>query len=529
MRRGGDRVTLVRARRIYAVDGDFSTHECMAVREGRVLALGDFASLSERHPGARVMDYGNACVYPGFYDPHSHFLSYGIMLGRVDLSGTASWEEAVERLSERRAQAAAEPWILGRAWDQNRWQGGAFPTRELLDRAIPDRPALAIRIDGHAGIANSHALALAGLGDGSEVPGGRLLRDGGGRLTGLVMDGALEAVKAIIPVPDDAARHRAVLEAQARCLAAGLTSVSNAGTDAADARFLREVSRSGELKVGMYAMLRPEKMDEGVFSAKEPVLEGRFTARSFKMFADGALGSRGAWLLAPYADDPGNRGLPTLEPGALRAACAAAKARGFQMNVHAIGDASARMVLDIFQEFLEPGNDLRWRIEHAQIVDPGDMPRFGRLGVIPSVQASHATADMGWIQERLGSGRMQHAHPYRELLAQNGWLANGSDFPFERIEPIFGFHAAVARKDAAGLPPGGFQPENALAREQALRAMTAWAARANFEEGDRGSLEAGKSADYVALSEDLMTAPEKSLRGIRVEATVIAGETLHGG
>jgi len=515
---------LVHAHRIYTVDTAFSFTECMAVNDGRIVAFGSRARLEATYRPHRKLDLGNATVYPGFMDPHCHFLSYGYVLQRADLFDTKSWEEAVDRLVAHHLHSG-DYWVQGRGWNQNEWKPREFPTKELLDRAFPDNPVLAIRVDGHAAMANTKALDLAGVDDRTTVEGG-LLAKSGGRLTGFLLDNAIDLVKKAIPVPDQQTRRHALTAAQAKCFAAGLTSVSNAGTELEDLLLINSMEEEGELAIRIYAMLTATADNIERIALHGPMLKDRLTVRSFKMFADGALGSRGAYLLEPYADDPGNRGLLTLRPEELERVCGIARACGFQMNVHAIGDAAARMILDIYEKFLEPGNDLRWRIEHAQLVHPDDLPRFGRLGVIPSVQTTHATSDMGWTAERLGQERMRSAHIYRQLLEQNGWLANGSDFPIERIEPLRGFRSAVLRKDDAGRPEGGFQPENALTREQALRAMTIWAARANFEEKSRGSLEPGKWADFTVLDTDLIEASDTALMEAKVLMTAIGGEIV---
>ena len=518
-------VTLLLNARFHAVDEAFSVFGAMAFAGGRILALGSEDELRGRFPFAARIDGGGAFAYPGLMDPHCHFLNYGYMLQRADLFDTASWEETVGRLvvyRDRRGGAGGRGWILGRGWDQNRWPGRAFPDRELLDWAFPDRPVLATRVDGHAGIANSKALALAGIDESTRVEGGECVKREG-RLTGLLVDNALDLVKAAIPPVDAATKREAFLLAQGGCLAVGLTSVSDAGTQLPEALAMMEAQDSGELGIRIYGMLRPTPENVETFISKGPLLRERLTFRSIKMFADGALGSRGSFLLEPYADDPGNRGLRCESDEEIDRACALAARHGYQMNVHCIGDGALRAVLDVYARHLKPGNGLRWRIEHAQVVDPADLPRFRELGVVPSIQAAHATSDMSWAGGRLGP-RIRRAYDYRSLLGQLGWLANGSDFPIEKVNPIFGFHAAVARVDAEGRPEGGFQPEGGLTRVEALRAMTCWAARANFEEDSRGSLEPGKFADFVLLDRDLMAAPAEDLRGARVLGTWLGGE-----
>ena len=515
---------LVLNARIYTVDGDFSTAEALAVRRGRVAGVGASEEIRRRFPAERTLDARGQFVYPGFFDPHSHLISYGLTLGMADLVGARSWEDVVERCRRHR-QEQPGGWLLGRGWDQNLWQPATFPDRALLDRAFPDSPVLLVRIDGHAAVANARALELAGVDTATRVEGGEFqARDG--RLTGLLIDLAVDRVREAVPLPDVAARTRALLRAQERCLAVGLTSVCDAGVTLEEARLTAALQAEGKLKLRVYAMLNPDPGNLEHFVARGVHCTDRLSVRAIKMYADGALGSKGALLLEPYEGDGGNRGLRLVSGERLDEICRIAAASGYQVCTHCIGDAAVRSTLDAYERHLEPGNDRRWRIEHAQIVHPEDLPRFGRLGVVPSIQATHATSDMFWASALLGP-RIRHAYRYRELLAENGWLPNGSDFPIEAVNPVYGFYAAVARRNRAGEPPERFQPENGLTREQALRAMTVWAARANFEDLDRGSLEVGKWADFVILDRDLMQVPESRILGAEVLATCLGGELLY--
>jgi predicted amidohydrolase YtcJ len=515
---------LVTARKIYTLDPEARVVEAMAVDKGRILALGPRSVLEGRYEARRTRDLGHTFVYPGFIDPHCHFLGFGYMLQRADLFDTSSWEEVVARLVTHQARHPAY-WVQGRGWNQNDWNPREFPDCSLLDKAFPDNPVLIIRVDGHAALVNTKALELSGINASTKVEGG-VVALGNGRPTGLLLDNAIDLVKAVIPALEESTRREALLAAQEKCFAVGLTSVSNAGTDLADALLMERMQDEGSLGIRIYAMLKPDEAGMG-YLAGGPRSNSRLTLRSFKMYADGALGSRGAYLLEPYSDDAENRGIATLRREELSEVCHFAFTHGLQMNVHAIGDAAVRLVLDVYELFLEPGNDLRWRIEHAQIVHPDDLARFGRLKVIPSVQTSHATSDMPWMESRLGKARMGRAHNYRALLGQNGWLANGSDFPIEKIDPLRGFRSAVFRKDDKGRPEGGFMPEGALSREEALKAMTIWAAKANFEEESRGSLEPGKWADFTVLDKDLLRDNEAELWDAKVRTTAIAGEILH--
>ncbi len=515
---------IITARRVYTVDQTFSIAEALAVKDGRILAVGNRSDIEEGFSAPRRLDLGDAFIYPGFIDPHCHFLSYGFVLQRPWLADAASWEEAVTRMTA--AEIPPSGWIQGRGWDHNRWPVKEFPDRNLLDRAFPDHPAIAIRIDGHAAVANARALAAAGLAAGGRVEGG-VVAMRNGLPTGLLLDNAVDLVRKAIPAPSEAEMRQALLKAQASCLSVGLCSISNAGTELREVLAMDRAQKEGALAIRIYAMLAPTAENIETLARRGPLVGDRLTARSFKLYADGALGSRGALLLEDYGDDPGNRGLLTLEEAELDRICGIARACGYQMNVHAIGDRAAKIVLDAYERYLEPGNDLRWRIEHAQVLTDEDVERIAFLGVVPSVQTVHALSDKAWTEDRLGPGRMYRSHRYRDLLERCGWLANGSDFPIEKVDPLRGFRAAAFRKDDCREPKFGWMPGQAIGRIEALKAMTIWAARANFEESSRGSLEAGKWADLVALDKDLMKDEEDSLWGARVIATIVGGELLH--
>jgi len=515
---------IVRNAKIYTVNPAFDIADSLVIQAGRVAEVGTFEEIGQRWHSENELDAGGLCIYPGFIDPHSHLLSYGQTLCMADLVGSRSWEEVVDRLGDHQRNHPSD-WVLGRGWDQNLWPVPVFPSKDLLDKAFPDTPVYIVRIDGHAAIANAAALSLAGVDGSTCVNGGEVVKNGDGP-TGLLIDNAIELVKKVIPAPDQRSREQALLRAQERCLAVGLTTVTDAGIDREEALLMDAMQRDGRLKLRIYAMLNPTEENFEGFVAKGIHVTDRLSIRTLKTYADGALGSRGALMLEPYADDPSNRGLQLETSERLRGICRRAAEAGYQVSTHCIGDAGVRLMLDIYGEFLPPGNDWRWRIEHAQIVNPEDLPKFGRKGIVPSVQTTHAISDMKWAASCLGD-RIKHAYRYQDLLKENGWLPNGSDFPIESINPILGFHAGVARKDRDGYPEGGFQMENALTREQALRAMTVWAARANFEENGRGSLEVGKWADFVVLDRDLMQVPEADISSAKVVATFIAGEKVY--
>jgi predicted amidohydrolase YtcJ len=509
---------------IYTIDSSFSKANSMAISEGKIIAIGSKQEVESNFYSDNRIDAAGKFIYPGFIDPHCHFSGYGLTLGSASLSGSKSWDEVVERLVEHQKEFPSE-WVQGRGWNQNEWNIKEFPNKDLLDKAFPNNPVFIVRIDGHAAVANSLALKIAGVDEKTKKEGGELIEKNG-KLTGVLVDNAIELVRVKIPEVQKSFKEKALLKAQENCFAVGLTSVSDAGMDLQDVLLVDSLQRTDNLKMRIYAMLNPTDENVNHFLSKGVYTNDRITVRSIKLFVDGALGSRGALLLQPYTDAPDTKGLQVESTDNLTKFCEIAFKAGYQVNTHCIGDAAVRLMLDIYSHFLKSQNDLRWRIEHAQVVDPSDLPKFGKYNVIPSVQTTHATSDMNWADERLGS-RIKFAYAYQDLLKQNGWLANGSDFPVESINPLFGFYAGVARKDLMDKPIDGFQMENALTREQALRAMTIWAAKANFEEDFKGSLEPGKYADFVILNTDLISAPTSDLPNSKVISTFVGGELVY--
>ena len=510
---------------IYTLDENFTLASVMAVKDGKVLAVGD-DGLMKKYKAEELIDAQGAYLYPGFYDAHCHFLSYGVgKLKRADLSGTNSFAEVLERVSAHAERNPSE-WIYGRGWDQNDWEVKEFPGRDELDELFPDRPVFLTRIDGHAALVNGEALRRAGITAETKVIGGEVILSDGSP-TGVLIDNAMELVADLGPENDDNITRAGLLAGQEDCFAVGLTSVMDAGLEVKDIRLIDSIQQAGELKMKINAMLSSSDSNYVEFMKQGTYKTDLLHVNSIKLYADGALGSRGACMIHEYSDDPGNHGLVMHSDDFYHEVMGNAFKYNFQVNTHAIGDSGNRYTLDLYAEFLKGPNDRRWRIEHAQIVHEDDFQKFADYNIIPSVQATHATSDMYWAGDRVGAERMKGAYAYNKLLALNGWLPNGTDFPIENISPLYTFYAAVARKDLEGFPEGGFQMQDALSREDALRSITIWAAKGAFEEGEKGSLEAGKAADFVMLEKDLMKVDEPEIPHIQVLSTYVNGEAVY--
>ncbi|MEX6688563.1 amidohydrolase [Danxiaibacter flavus] len=511
---------------VYTVDSSFATAQAFAVKDGKILAVGTNDEILDQYSAKENVDAQGNAVYPGFIDAHAHFVGYGRSLFAVDLFGCTSFEEVVSRVQKFASEHPDEAWIIGRGWDQNKFPGKAYPTNDTLNKLFPNRPVMLERVDGHAAIANQKALALAGVVAGQKLTGGEI-ETKNNTLTGVLIDNAVDLVGAKIPSPSKADYTKWLLAAQKNCFAQGLTTITDCGLNYTDVDVIDTLQKEHKLLMRMYIMLSDNQDNLQRYIKRGPYKTERMYVRGFKVYADGALGSRGACLLHPYNDKPGWSGFLLSSKSHYDSLAAVLSQTDFQMCTHAIGDSANREILNIYNKYLKGENDKRWRIEHAQLVNPLDINLFGAATIIPSVQPTHATSDMYWAADRLGTERLkQEGYVYKQLLKQNGWIPLGTDFPVEDISPFKTFLAAVFRKDAKGYPSGGFQMENALTREQTIRGMTIWAAKAGFLEKESGSIEKGKNADFIILSQDLMKVTEKNVLDTKVTATYVGGKKM---
>jgi hypothetical protein len=526
--------------RIYLLDGPDdgigSIVDTLVVREGRVLFAGRRADVNvpAREP---TLDLGGRAVLPGLVDAHAHLMHLARLRLSLAVGGRRSETEIAALVGAAARSTPPDAWIEGRGWDQNLWPEPRFPSRHSLDAVAPRHPVVLVRIDGHAMWVNSAALRAAGITRHTRDPaGGRVVRDPAGEPTGLLVDTAQELVRAVVPRPGEVQFDQAVRAAIAECLALGLTGIHEMGVDLPAVAAYRRLIERGQFPFRNYAAIRvaaPEAWAHYRDRGPETVGEGQLVIRAVKLVADGALGSRGAALHAPYCDDPAdpdNRGLILLPPEELRRLTREAADRGFQVCVHAIGDRANTLTLDAFEAVFGPAAprrpDHRPRAEHAQILAERDVPRFARLGVWPSVQPTHCTSDMPWAGARLGADRLRGAYAWRTLRATGVRLAGGSDFPVEHPSPFHGLYAAVTRRPRDG-PDPGWQPGERLTRVEAVRAFTTWNAQASHQDGELGSLRPGARADLVVLSEDVFACPAEAIPAIRPVLTMVGGEVVH--
>lgn len=515
---------IIRNAKIQTVNEHFDTATVLVIRDGKILAVGGDSLLDQYH-ALNELNARGAFVYPGFIDAHCHFTGYANDRYKLVLYGCQSFNEVVEKVVNY-AGRSSRTWIEGRLWDQHQWQHPILPEKDTLDRLFPDRPVFLLRIDGHAALCNQKALDLAGINATTKVEGGEVvLRNG--QPTGLLTDNAVDLVKKLIPRRNKEEAMADFLQAQQDCTSLGLTSVVDCGLTHQTWQFLQDAVRRGPFHLGIAVMLLDEEVNVKEYLQSDPIRFGPLHLIGFKVFADGSLGSRGAKLLKDYHDRPGYRGQWLRSPDSLKKLVQQLATSRMQLAVHAIGDEANHEILKLFSSVLQAGNDRRWRIEHAQVVNPKDIHLFRQYRIIPSVQPTHAMSDMAWAEDRLGPVRMPHAYAYHSLLEQNGWMPLGTDFPVEGLNPLSTFAAAVFRINAQGKPTGGFQSAQALGRAQALRGITLWAAKSVFEENEKGSLESGKQADFVLLPTDLMRADADSIYHTKVISTFIGGKKVY--
>ncbi len=547
---------------VYTVDSTFSNAESFAIKDGKFVAVGKNEDILNKYDANEIIDAEGKAVYPGFIDSHCHFYGYGEGLQELDLVGTKSFEEVIEKVVEY-SKTNKSDWIVGRGWDQNDWDVKEYPTRYELEKLFPNTPVFLERVDGHAAIANGTALKKANIGIDTKISGGVievglitkeegekydwLKFEYGGETkpiqyplsipSGILVDNAVDLIKTKIPKPSKESIKQSLLAAQKDCFAVGLTTVDDAGLEKIIVDNIDELQKSGELKMRIYAMLTDNKENKDHYLKTGPYKTDRLNVRSFKFYADGALGSRGACLLQPYSDKPEGQGFLLSKPEHFDSAAVMMREYGFQMNTHCIGDSAVTLILSqpllwvLLQKSPEASfakaRSMRWRIEHFQVSTKNDIFNLKSSGIIPSIQPTHATSDMYWAKDRLGSERVKYAYAYNDLLNRAGMVAIGTDFPVENINPMYSFYAAVSRKDLKGFPEGGFQMENALSRENTLRGMTIWGAYANFEEKEKGSIEVGKFADFVIMEKDIMKCNIDEVPKTKVVYTFVNGEKVY--
>lgn len=525
---------------IYTVDSLFSIKEALAVKDGKIIAIGSNDEILNSFQSSNLVDLQGKSVYPGFIDAHCHFLGYGLGLQQVDLTGTKSFNEIISKVIEfankqqiipsldgknklKTNNTSNNDWIIGRGWDQNDWDNKEFPNNKILDSLFPNVPVLLYRIDGHAALANTEALKRAGITNTTTIIGGDLIKENG-KITGVLIDNSVYMVKNHLPKTTKEKLTKALLEAQANCLAMGLTTIDDAGLLKSDIDLIDELQKQHQLKIRMYVMLSDSAINYDYYLQHGPYKTDRLNIRSFKFYADGALGSRGACLKHDYTDQHNWKGFLLSEQKHFEEKAKLLANKGFQMNTHCIGDSAYHIILNAYKK-AKINKNMRWRIEHAQVVSNEDISVSDEI--IPSVQPTHATSDMYWAEERLGKERIKTAYAYKTLLNKCGVVALGTDFPVEDISPFKTFYAAVARKDSKGYPENGFQNNEALSREETLKGMTIWAAYSNFEEKEKGSLEKGKLADFIILDKDIMKCNINEVLNTNVLSTFINGERVY--
>lgn len=511
--------TIVINANIYTVNNNFDKAEAFAIKDGKIVAVGTTSEIQAKYAATYINDAKGKTIVPGFIDAHCHFFGLGLQQQKVDLTDTKSFDEVIQRIVDFQKENNAT-YITGRGWDQNDWEVKEYPTKDKLDELFPTTPIAITRIDGHALLANQAAIDLAEITVKTPFSGGEILQKNG-KLTGIFIDAPMELIEIKIPPPSKKENIEALKDAERICFDLGLTTVDDAGLSIETIQLIDSLQQAGALKMRIYAMVSASDKNIDYYAKKGIFKTERLNVRSFKVYADGALGSRGATMKKPYSDQHNHFGALVTPLEKLKEFAERIAAFDFQMNTHAIGDSANYVMLKTYKEVLKGKKDSRWRIEHAQIIDKADFNYFENI--LPSVQPTHATSDMYWAQDRIGAERMKGAYANKDLLNTYGKVALGTDFPVEKVSPLLTFYAAVARKDLNNYPENGFQMENALTREETLKGMTIWAAYSNFEEHEKGSIEVGKMADFIVLDKNIMEVEESEIPKIKINETYIGG------
>ncbi len=507
---------------IYTVNSNFDKAEAFAIKDGKFVAIGTSESIQNKFLADTIIDANGKTLLPGFIDAHCHFYGLGLNQNKVDLVGTASFDEVMKRVLDFQNKRNTS-FIIGRGWDQNDWEDKAFPNKNLLDKLFPKTPVVLTRIDGHAMLCNQAALDLANITINTPFEGGDILKENG-KLTGILIDNPMSLITKHFPEPTKQEQINALLEAQEICFDLGLTTVSDAGLDRDVIELIDELQKSGKLNMRIYAMVSVSKENLDYYLLKGKIKTDKLNIQSIKVYADGALGSRGAALKQSYSDEENHFGTMVIGNKDYKNIANRIANSDYQMNTHAIGDSANRVVLQTYKDVLKGKTNRRWRVEHAQVITDNDFEFFKDENIMPSIQPTHATSDMYWAEDRLGKGRIKGAYAYKKLLNAHGKIALGTDFPVEQVSPFLTFYAAVVRQDLEQYPKDGYQMENALTREETLKGMTIWAAYSNFEEHEKGSIEVGKFADFILLDKDLMEVEAKDIPKIKVVHTFVDGE-----
>jgi hypothetical protein len=510
----------------YTVDADFTTAEAFAVRDGRIVELGSTSDLILKYTAKETLDAEQKTILPGLIDAHAHLYNLGLKLSRVDLDGTVSYKDVISRVQEFKNKFPETEYIIGRGWDQNDWTIKEFPTKDTLDLLFPDTPVALTRIDGHAMIVNQKALDKANIDASTLVFGGEIVQNNG-KLTGILIDNPMSKIRVTFPELDKAAQTTALKSAEDIAISLGLTSLVDAGLNSDVIHLIDDLQNIGELKIRIYAMIRNDEENISEFLESGILKTDRLNVRSVKVYADGALGSRGAVLKEPYSDKEDHFGSLIIDLNDFKTLAVRLYNSEFQMNTHAIGDSANYVVLKTYDSLLQNDENRRWRVEHAQVMSDKDFKYFDGQNIIPSVQPTHATSDMYWAEDRLGEQRTRFAYAYKTLLNNAGKVALGTDFPIENVNPFLTFYAAVSRQDLENYPEGGFNPDERLSREETLKGMSIWAAYANFEDDEKGSLEPGKFADFILVDQDPMEVELNKIPATKVLSTYIGGENVY--